>query len=842
MVICRLKFREAVRMNLRRTWDAEAVARQILTHLFTSTGEARPTANLRAFASLYSCQPPSLPSPRLGWPLGMAKPPLPWREIDDKTPVEYVQENPKKIGSNAFDFYEKYKKSKTFGEAKANGARAEDFRFDYAKGLLKIHFINAPKVSKGLENKGPTRKSKPEPRPKQEPKLDAKTLMKADLEAAKDKVAPFPTFARSSGADSPKLPRSMAVGPLGSLPSRARKVPEETEGATLAAAGAPGKKSPGSKSPKSPKSPPGSKADPKEPVSTPVKRKADGQPEESKDTRENKKAKKDKSRSKSSGNSASSSPRRAKANSVVGQPGSKSPAGSKADSKATASSATKRKAEAPLKEKKEKKDKRDKKDKKDKKEKRHEKQEKKHKKEKREKRRLTGKSSPTKAGEASTKVGQVSKSSKDRTRKGINISFGLAKLLKNSQGKTKGALSKKSSANGKKSSDNGSKQDADGLWVRTGDGKTCTSKYIGVIKSQNRGYRVQFNHAYLGICETEQEAARMYAKARKEFEESGRSPQMNASRAPRASNLGRLIPPDHDKEELQKKAREVDRKNDSQQRQDGKDGAAVQTDHKKEELQKKVREPERKNDSQQRQDGKDGTAVPTDQKKEELQKKAREVERKNDSQQRQEDVPDAGAVAPDHDKEELQKKIRELERQNESQQRQIQALEAEKELAAPAPAPVQEFVAPAPIPPPRPEAGYAAEFFNTTNSTEGSHVLGWIGDGGGWEPGGEPPRNAPLPPIPPGDTEPPGPCGPMCRCGQVVSKASEVEKPWIADEVRRQAILAAIERFQSHPGVERRGKVSRQNRFEPAAPEKMNRALTSEPSRTQYTREVRVLR
>ncbi|CAE7669768.1 PBE1 [Symbiodinium sp. CCMP2592] len=242
--------------------------------------------------------------------------------------------------------------------------------------------------------------------------------------------------------------------------------------------------------------------------------------------------------------------------------------------------------------------------------------------------------------------------------------------------------------------------------------------------------------------------------------------------------------------------------------------------------------------------------------REELQKKAREVERKNDSQQRQEDVPDAGAVAPDHDKEELQKKIRELERQNESQQRQIEALEAEKaveqratvvashgqELAAPAPAPVQEFVAPAPIPPPRPEAGYAAEFFNTTNSTEGSHVLGWIGDGGGWEPGGEPPRNAPLPPIPPGDTEPPGPCGPMCRCGQVVSKASEVEKPWIADEVRRQAILAAIERFQSHPGVERRGKVSRQNRFEPAAPEKMNRALTSEPSRTQYTREVRVLR
>ncbi|CAE7938584.1 PBE1, partial [Symbiodinium sp. KB8] len=437
----------------------------------------------------------------------MAKPPLPWREIDDKTPVEYVQENPKKIGSNAFDFYEKYKKSKTFGEAKANGARAEDFRFDYAKGLLKIHFINAPKVSKGLENKGPTRKAKPDPRAKPEPKPDAKTLMKADLEAAKDKVAPFPTFARSSGADSPKLPRSMAVGPLGSLPSRARKVPEETEGANLAAAGAPGKKSPGSKSPKSPKSPPGSKADPKEPASTPVKRKADGQPEESKDTKENKKAKKEKSKSKSSGNSASSSPRRAKANSVVGQPGSKSPGGSKADSKATASSATKRKADLPLKEKKEKKDKRDKKDKKDKKEKRHGKLEKKHKKEKREKRRLTGKSSPTKAGEASsTKAGQVSKSSKDRTRKGINISFGLAKLLKNSQGKTKGALSKKSSANGKdkKSSDHGSKQDADGLWVRTGDGKTCTSKYVGVIKSQSRGYRVQFNHAYLGTCETEQ--------------------------------------------------------------------------------------------------------------------------------------------------------------------------------------------------------------------------------------------------------------------------------------------------------------------------------------------------
>ncbi|CAE7823496.1 PBE1, partial [Symbiodinium microadriaticum] len=195
-------------------------------------------------------------------------------------------------------------------------------------------------------------------------------------------------------------------------------------------------------------------------------------------------------------------------------------------------------------EKKEKKDKRDKKDKKDKKEKRHGKLEKKHKKEKREKRRLTGKSSPTKAGEASsTKAGQVSKSSKDRTRKGINISFGLAKLLKNSQGKTKGALSKKSSANGKdkKSSDHGSKQDADGRMAvsdvalfaeefpvvgtnrrrkdeeagEEGGGclmifikyvanepimQRCTSKYVGVIKSQSRGSgaKLEVSHAQGG--------------------------------------------------------------------------------------------------------------------------------------------------------------------------------------------------------------------------------------------------------------------------------------------------------------------------------------------------------
>lgn len=97
-------------------------------------------------------------------------------------------------------------------------------------------------------------------------------------------------------------------------------------------------------------------------------------------------------------------------------------------------------------------------------------------------------------------------------------------------------------------------------------------------------------------------------------------------------------------------------------------------------------------------------------------------------------------------------------------------------------------------------------------------VPGWIGDGGGWVPGGEPPKNAQPPAVPPGDTEPPGRCMETCRCGQVVSRAWEVEKAWLKDEARAMAIMAAIQRFESHPSVERRGKVSKQNRYEPAAP------------------------
>ena len=50
----------------------------------------------------------------------------------------------------------------------------------------------------------------------------------------------------------------------------------------------------------------------------------------------------------------------------------------------------------------------------------------------------------------------------------------------------------------------------------------------------------------------------------------------------------------------------------------------------------------------------------------------------------------------------------------------------------------------------------------------------------------------------------------------MVSRAWEVEKAWLKDEARGMAIMAAIQRFEGHPSVERRGKVSKQNRYEPA--------------------------
>ncbi|CAK9031728.1 unnamed protein product [Durusdinium trenchii] len=140
---------------------------------------------------------------------------------------------------------------------------------------------------------------------------------------------------------------------------------------------------------------------------------------------------------------------------------------------------------------------------------------------------------------------------------------------------------------------------------------------------------------------------------------------------------------------------------------------------------------------------------------------------------------------------ELQDKIRELEQKNQRQQRQIeeqkvqmmqmqvQAVQAAQDPRFP---PGQNSFGGSSSST-RPNETWKVAQEAMSQALQSSHPASYIGDGGGWVPGGEPPKNAQPPAIPPGDTEPPGRCVETCRCGQVVSRAWEVEKPWLKDEV-----------------------------------------------------------
>ena len=63
---------------------------------------------------------------------------------DADTSIQYLQENPKKRGGEAFERYEKYKMARTVNEAKELGASQGDIAHDHKAGFLSI----APSVSK----------------------------------------------------------------------------------------------------------------------------------------------------------------------------------------------------------------------------------------------------------------------------------------------------------------------------------------------------------------------------------------------------------------------------------------------------------------------------------------------------------------------------------------------------------------------------------------------------------------------------------------------------------------------------------------------------------------------
>lgn len=118
-------------------------------------------------------------------------------------------------------------------------------------------------------------------------------------------------------------------------------------------------------------------------------------------------------------------------------------------------------------------------------------------------------------------------------------------------------------------------------------------------------------------------------------------------------------------------------------------------------------------------------------------------------------------------------------------------------------------------------ASYGLESYGNSGPSEDppqlpAASLPWFGDDGGWEPGGEPQPLCELPRVPMGQTDPPGACREGCRCAQVVSRPSELEKPWLMDKVRSRLVQEAVQQLESCRGVLRRGRCSRQNRFQPA--------------------------
>merc|ERR1711948_60170 len=76
-----------------------------------------------------------------------------------------------------------------------------------------------------------------------------------------------------------------------------------------------------------------------------------------------------------------------------------------------------------------------------------------------------------------------------------------------------------------------------------------------------------------------------------------------------------------------------------------------------------------------------------------------------------------------------------------------------------------------------------------------------------------------------------------------MQRVSDMERPWRTPE-RTKRVQAALQAFESHAGVVRRGTVSRMNRFEPAAPgvyerkAKRQAAQTPQPSRSLHPPEI----
>ena len=88
---------------------------------------------------------------------------------DGSTPIQFAKDNPKKVGSKAWDGYEQYKDAHSISQAMEKKAGWQDVTADLEKGFLKIM------KDMDVEVWGPTKRPAPEGTPDREAQARTKS-------------------------------------------------------------------------------------------------------------------------------------------------------------------------------------------------------------------------------------------------------------------------------------------------------------------------------------------------------------------------------------------------------------------------------------------------------------------------------------------------------------------------------------------------------------------------------------------------------------------------------------------------------------------------------------------
>ena len=124
--------------------------------------------------------------------------PVNFLKKNPETVIEFIQENPKKPGSNSHENYEKYKSATTFQEFLDSGGENKHIRHDFSKGFIKILDDSVENVEYEPKKKKTPVKKKPN-KVKKEVKNKVKKeeiviQAKNSEEESEEDVVPFKPF------------------------------------------------------------------------------------------------------------------------------------------------------------------------------------------------------------------------------------------------------------------------------------------------------------------------------------------------------------------------------------------------------------------------------------------------------------------------------------------------------------------------------------------------------------------------------------------------------------------------------------------------------------------------